>query len=151
MSEIEKQIRDTYYQAFYDSIDETVNSKSPDYEWIVRLYLDIRDRLLRYIKKDTDTYRIIDDQFDEKLFEQMITNDVFDKQSMIALINGSFNMVLRLEAPQRDKATLQSRQRVFESEPEKIVSTFIREINQCLDLIDVDFANLFAEKKKLNF
>jgi len=151
MSDIEKQVRDTYYQAFYDSIDETVNSKSPDYEWIVRLYLDIRDRLLRYIKKGTDTYRIIDDQFDEKLFEQMITNDVFDKQSMIALINGSFNMVLRLEAPERDKATLESRQRVFESEPEKIVSTFIREINQCLDLIDVDFINLFAEKKKLNF
>jgi hypothetical protein len=147
MSDIEKQVRDTYYQAFYDSIDETVNSKSPDYEWIVRLYLDIRDRLLRYIKKGTDTYRIIDDQFDEKLFEQMITNDVFDKQSMIALINGSFNMVLRLEAPERDKATLESRQRVFESEPEKIVSTFIREINQCLDLIDVDFINLFAEKK----
>ena len=147
MSDIEKQIRDTYYQAFYDSIDETVNSKSPDYEWIVRLYLDIRDRLLRYIKKDTNTYRIIDEQFDEKLFEQMITNDVFDKQSMIALINGSFNMVLRLEAPQRDKATLESKQRVFESEPEKIVSTFIREINQCLDLIDVDFTNLFAEKK----
>jgi hypothetical protein len=147
MSDIEKQVRDTYYQAFYDSIDETVNSKSPDYEWIVRLYLDIRDRLLRYIKKGTDTYRIIDDQFDEKLFEQMITNDVFDKQSMIALINGSFNMVLRLEAPERDKATLESRQRVFESEPQKIVSTFIREINQCLDLIDVDFINLFAEKK----
>ena len=106
---------------------------------------------MRYIKKGTDTYRIIDDQFDEKLFEQMITNDVFDKQSMIALINGSFNMVLRLEAPERDKATLESRQRVFDSEPEKIVSTFIREINQCLDLIDVDFINLFAEKKNWTF
>ena len=147
MLSIENQIRDTYFKAFYDSIDKTVNSKSPDYDWIVRLYLDIRDRLLRYIKKDSPTYKQIDDQFDSKLFEQMITNDVFDQESMVRLVNNTFDWISKLQAPARDPSTKEAKQRVFASKPENIVSTFIKEVNQCLDLMDTDFENLFSEKK----
>ena len=72
MSALENQIREMYQKAFYDIIDETVASKNPDYEWIVDLYSEIKQRLVRYIKKESKTYRLIDEQFDIALFKQMI-------------------------------------------------------------------------------
>ena len=39
---MESQIKDVYYKAFFDAIDETINSKEPDFEWITRLYNEIK-------------------------------------------------------------------------------------------------------------
>ena len=36
--EIEKQIKVEMKKAFFDLIDNTVNSEKPDYEWITKLY-----------------------------------------------------------------------------------------------------------------
>ena len=73
---IEQQIRDNYHKAFYDTIDETINSSTPDYDWIVRLYDEIKIRMLVYVKKDSNTFISIENSFDKELFEQMIKNDV---------------------------------------------------------------------------
>ena len=56
MNSIEKQIRDTYEKAFYDSIDNEINSKNPDYDWIVSLYSEIKNRIIKYVKK-TSRYK----------------------------------------------------------------------------------------------
>lgn len=139
MYKIEEQIKEMYQKAFYDSIDETVNSKNPDFEWIVRLYEEIKNRLIRYIKKDSKTYKQFDEQFDVSLFKQMIENDVFDSNSFIKLVNTTYYWLEKLQAPQRDTFTRESKQRVFESPSEKAVSTFIKEVNLCIDLLDEDF------------
>ena len=38
MNSIEKQIDSTFRTAFFDMIDETINSESPDYNFITILY-----------------------------------------------------------------------------------------------------------------
>ena len=48
---MEKQIREQMNIAFFDLIDEKVNSEKPDYEWITKLYQEIRDRLCGFLKK----------------------------------------------------------------------------------------------------
>ena len=55
MNSIKNQIQEMYEKAFYDVIDENVNSDKPDYDWIVNLYTEIKNRLLRYVKKDSKT------------------------------------------------------------------------------------------------
>jgi len=138
---LEKQIRETYYKAFYDSIDDTINSEKPDYDWIVRLYSEIKDRLKRYIKKDSKTYKEIDESFDIELFNQMIRNDVFDQESMIKMINNTFSWIKRLQAPVRDSETDESREIVFKSDPKNIVSVYLREVYKCLNNLDEDMYN----------
>ena len=147
---IEKQISDNYKKAFYDLIDATVASKEPDYDWIVNLYNEIRYRLIRYMKKESDVYKQIDEEFDVKLFSQMIRNDVFDSTSMIKLINNTFKWVKKLQAPYRDEYTKIAEERVLKSSFDKIVSEFIKEVNTCIDFIDEDMKNFFdkdVEKK----
>lgn len=135
---IEKQVRETYYKAFYDSIDETINSDKPDYEWIVRLYSEVKDRLFRYVKKDSQIYKAIDESFDILLFDQMIRNDVFNQESMVKMINNTFSWIQKLQAPVRDKETNESLRIVFESEPKNIVSVYLREVYKCLNNLDED-------------
>ena len=139
MNKLENQIKETYQKAFYDIIDETIASNSPDYEWIVDLYAEIKQRLVRYIKKDSKTYKLIDAQFDIPLFKQMIENDVFNTDSLFKLINTTFYWIETLQAPARDQTTKDAKNRVLSVKPEKMVSTFIKEVNQCIDLLDEDF------------
>lgn len=139
MNKIEKQIEEMYKKAFYDSIDESINSKNPDFNWIIRLYEEIKKRLIRYIKKGSNTYKQLDEQFDVELFKQMIENDVFDSNSFIKLLNTAYYWIETLQAPERDSFTKDSKQRIFEAPSEKAVSTLIKEINLCIDLLDEDF------------
>lgn len=143
---IEKQILDNYHKAFYDMIDETINSSTPDYEWIVRLYDEIKRRMLIYVKKDSNTYKSIESSFDKDLFEQMIKNDVFDAVSMIKLVDNTFHWVKSLQAPYRDGSCETAKKTVLSAEPTKIVSTFLKEVHKLLDFLDEDMENLFKEK-----
>jgi len=143
---IEKQILDNYHKAFYDMIDETINSSTPDYEWIVRLYDEIKRRMLIYVKKDSNTYKSIESSFDKDLFEQMIKNDVFDAVSMIKLVDNTFHWVKSLQAPYRDLSCETAKKTVLSAEPTKIVSTFLKEVHKLLDFLDEDMKNLFKEK-----
>jgi len=143
MNKIEIQIKEQMRKSFFDLIDTSVNSEKPDYEWITNLYTEIRDRLGKYLKKDGKTFKKLQDDFDIELFNQMITMDVFDLTSMLKLVNNTFYWILKLEAPARDKETEIAKNNVLESEPNKMISTFMKEVHICLDNIDEDMEKLF--------
>ena len=126
MTTIEQQIKEQMHKAFYDIIEENINSNKPDYEWLTRLYSEIRQMLLAIVKKDSKTYKKIESDFDVMLFKQMIENDVFDFESAVKLINNTFFWVKSLQAPVRDKATEDAKDRVFKSEPKKIIPVLLK-------------------------
>lgn len=144
MSKIEEQIEINMKQAFFDIIDQNVNSKTPDYNWITILYQEIKFKLLSFIhNKNSTIYKKIDIDFDVELFKQMIENDVFNYDSMVKLINNTFNWILELQAPIRDNDTVQAKNRVLNSEPTKIISTYLKEVHTCIELIEKDILQLY--------
>jgi len=147
MNAMENQIKEMYEKAFYDIIDETIQSDKPDYDWIVNLYSEIKERLIKYIKKDSKIYKQIDDEFDIVLFKQMITNDAFDNNSLFKLITNTFSWISKLQAPIRDKETEEAKKRILNADPSKMVSTFIKEVNVCINNIDEDIYNYIALQK----
>jgi hypothetical protein len=147
LQKIEKQIEEQMKKAFFDLIDENVNSKNPDYEWIVQLYSEMIDRLLSFVKKDGKTYLEIKNSFDIELFKQMIENDVFEFESMLKLINTMFYWIEKLQAPIRDNYSKESKQRIFSSKPNKIISNFLKEVHICIDNIEKDLIS-FNESLK---
>ena len=136
MEQIEKQIRENYHKSFYDLIEESINSEKPDLDWIIRLYEEIKNRLLSYIKKNQKIRQQINEDFDVDFFKHLISNDVFDFESMTKLINSTFDWVLKLQAPIHDNSTNERRKLVLNSETKKIVPIFIKEIHLCLNQID---------------
>jgi hypothetical protein len=146
MSNIEQQIRETFYRAFFDKIEENINSETPDFAWIVSLYKEIKQRLLKFLKKDSQTYKQLDNDFDVPFFEQMLTNNVFDITSVVKLINGTFDWVQKLQAPYRDEETLILRNEVLNTEPAKIIPMFIQKVHVCLDNLDEDMSEFLSKK-----
>ena len=124
-------------------IDTTIVSENPDYAWIINLYSEIRNRLLHNIRKDSKTYNQISEDFDIDLFEQMIKHDVFNFDSMHKLIDNTYTWIGRLQSPCRDESLEESKQRVLSVKSAKIVSVFIMEVNQCIDLLDEDIQKFF--------
>ena len=49
MSTIEEQIKINMKKAFFDLIDQNVNSKNPDFNWITNLYEEIKFKLLSFL------------------------------------------------------------------------------------------------------
>ena len=139
---MEKQIKDIYYKAFCDKINENVNSDKPDFDWIILLYKEIKDRLLCLVSEGSISYKKINECFDIILFEQMIKNDVFNSNDMINLVNNTYYWINKLQAPVRDSETNDSKNRVLTSEPYKIISVFIIEVNKCIDNIIEDLKNV---------
>ncbi len=148
IEKISLQIKEQMRKSFFDLIDQTVNSNKPDYDWIKRLYIEIRDRLSKYLKKDSKNYKKIQEDFDIDFFYQLITNDVFDFNSMISLIENTFYWIKTLQAPVRDQSTEDSKNKILKSEPQKMISTFLKEVHICLDNLDEDMENFIKSIPK---
>ena len=147
METIETQIRENMYKAFFNLIDENIESENPDCNWLSELFLEIKLRLLNIVTKDGKNYKKINEEFDVDLFKQMIENKVFNYDSIVKMINNSFYWILQLQAPIRDDYTNKAKERVLNSEPNKIISTFLKELHICIDYI-YDDINSFIEKKQ---
>ena len=141
IEKISLQIKEQMKKSFFDLIDQIVNSDTPDYDWIKRLYIEIRDRLSKYFKKDSKKLKQLEEDFDIDFFYQLIINDVFDLNSMLNLIENTFFWIKNLQAPIRDKSTEESKIKILKSEPQKMISTFLKEVHICIDNIDQDIEN----------
>lgn len=146
MEKIENQIKDQMYKAFFNLIDENIESENPDCKWLSNLFLEIKLRLLNIVTKDGKIYKKINEDFDVELFNQMIENKVFNYDSIVKMVNNSFYWILQLQAPIRDEYTNKAKEKVLNSEPNKIISTFLKELHICIDYI-YDDINSFNERK----
>jgi hypothetical protein len=151
---LHKQIQDTYYKAFFDVLKERVAEEPPDYDWLIRLYTEIRDKLCKIVKKDSSMWRDMNEKLDPEFFEQLIRNKVFDGNSMHGLILFTFEKCLELGSPARDEATKKDRDEVISMvlSPDaafaNIVPIYIKNINRCINLIYEDMVKFSDDEIK---
>ena len=152
MERIHKQIQENYHKAFFDLLKEKVASDPPDYDWLIRLYTEIRDKLCKLVKKDTSMRRDMEEKLDPEFFEQLIKHKVFDGKSMYGLIWFTFEKCLELGSPARDTDTKAARDEVIslaqssEGTFANIVPLYIKNINHCIDLIYEDIRAILKKK-----
>ena len=146
------EIKETYQKAFFDLLEERVSDKEPAYDWIVKLYLEIKMKLLKIISKNSKLAMEINNTMDLQLFEQMIRNNAFDGNDFYNLINFVFDMCLKLQSPQRDEDTNNRRNEVLDIMKNggtyaQIMVKFIKNANICIDFIYEDIIKLSKEFK----
>ena len=128
-----------FRKAFYDSIHQAV--ATDDYEYIVRLYTEIRDRVATLVQKNGKTYQKIHEEFDVPFFEQLLTHKQFDGNSMTGLVNTTFKWIHDLQMPLRDTYTEEARQRVIEAGGTTMadfVTVYVKEVHTTIDLVVKD-------------
>lgn len=143
---IEQQIKEQFQKAFYDTIQHSVSSGN--HEHIARLYAEIRDRLTVKVKPTGRAHARILEDFDVELFHQMVTNNAFDGDSLLRLVNTTFRWIHDLQMPTRDSATEAAKQRVLQAGTTmaEIVPVYIKEVHGCLDTMEQDFKEFYENR-----
>jgi hypothetical protein len=138
------QLNGAMKQSFLDLLTEEISSSTPNVEWFVRLYVELRDRLCSLLRPNTENHRNCYDSFDVEIFQQMISNKAFHLKDCHALIRHVFAWILRLQSPARDQETKDSEARVMEygETVQEIIPLFIMEANESIDLIFQDLEAL---------
>ena len=141
MNKIADQIQHNFIKAFKHSIDENIVSNTPDFDWIMSLLIEIKERL-KALLVDEQKRVEIDKEYDVEFIHQLIVNKVFDKVSMDSLIEITFKWLLRLQAPYRDKMVYAEKFRLLNINDHTIVSEFCLTVNKIIDNIIEDLQNL---------
>ena len=145
---LNKQMETTMKKAFFDLLEQKVTADPPDYEWLTRLYTEIRDKLTKLLKPTSKTRKHIEEQMDPEFFHQLISNNVFEYKSFHALICFVFEQCKAFGSPGRDKETDEKLQELLDHYNSgnatfaTLVPMFIKNANHCIDNIYLDIQNL---------
>ena len=145
---LNKQVEQTMKRAFFDLLEQKVASDPPDYDWLTRLYTEIRDKLIKLLKPSSKLRKHIEEQMEPEFFHQLISNNVFEPKSFYALICFVFKQCKTLGSPARDNETDEKLQELLDHYNSgnatfaTLVPLFIKNANYCIDNIYLDIQNL---------
>jgi hypothetical protein len=154
---LNQQMNTQFKKAFFDLLEEKVREEPPDYDWITRLYEEIRNRLASLLRESSQTRKDIEESMDVVLFRQMIENKAFGAVELYNLIEHVFELCKKLGSPARDNEVDKSKFQVLglmknNGTFAQIVPLFIKNVNECIDNIYKDLQvvkeNLEKAKKK---
>ena len=151
---LHSQIKETYFNAFFDLLEEKVKQTPPDYEWIVNLYKEIRHKLTFFLKKGSVFRKHVEEGMDIELFNQMLRNNAIGGVEFYNLVNFVFESTLKLGSPARDKEVKAKRDEIFECMKNgglfcQLVPLFIKNANACIDWNHEDLSNVKKNLSKI--
>lgn len=143
LNSLNQQMDTQFKKAFFDLLEEKVREEPPDYDWITRLYQEIRTRLSSLLRENSKTRKEIEDSMDVELFRQMIENKAFGAVELYNLIEHVFELCKKLGSPARDNEVDKSKFQVLglmknNGTFAQIVPLFIKNVNECIDNIYKD-------------
>lgn len=149
--QLHKQIEDTYKQVWCDLLYARVQQSPPDFDWIVKLYKEIRCKLTFFLKEGSQFRVEIEEGMDVELFDQMIRHGAFQGPEFVALVNFVFDKCLKLGSPARDNDVKEFKREVLTALQNKatfaeLVPLFFKNANTAADWIQED---LFGVKNNL--
>ena len=156
IEKLNKQIETQMKKAFYDLIIEKTACETPDFDWLIKLYSEIREGLISILKQGSDLRKEMEECFDIELFSQMIKNNAFGGEDMIKLINYTFNKLLQLGSPGRDKIYRERQEEILKhmytdkATFGSIVGIYLKNSHLCLDELHLDIANIKKNLSNLN-
>lgn len=148
VNRLTEQVRETYKRAFFDLLQEKVASNPPDFEWLTRLYGEIRTKLISLLRVGSPLRVEIEQSMDCDFFKQLISNNVFSPEDFYTLIRYVFEKCKQLGSPARDAETDAKLKEIVdfvdsgEATFATLVPMFIKNANQCLDTVYEDIKAL---------
>ena len=154
LNSLNQQMDTQFKKAFFDLLEEKVREEPPDYDWITRLYEEIRTRLSSLLRENSKTRKEIEDSMDVELFRQMIENKAFGAVELYNLINHVFELCKKLGSPARDNEVDKFKFQVLglmknNGTFAQIVPLFIKNANECIDNIYKDLNVVKENMQKL--
>ena len=150
---IREQIENTYKEVWATLLHDKVKQTPPDFEWIVRLYKEIKYKLTFFLKQNSPLRNSIEESLDVELFEQMIRNGAFQGPEFFNLVNYIFDTTLKLGSPARDTNVKNLRKEIITALSNKatfaeLVPLFFINSNTAIDWVHKDLFEVKGNLKK---
>jgi len=151
--QLREQIENTYKEVWITLLHDKVKQNPPDYEWIVRLYKEIRYKLTYFLKQNSTMRNSIEESLDVELFDQMIRNGAFLGPEFYNLVNYIFDTTLKLGSPVRDNDVKNLRKEILTALSNKatfaeLVPLFFKNANIAIDWVHKDLFNVKSNLEK---
>ncbi len=155
VNNLNEQMNTQFKKAFFDLLEQKVRQEPPDYDWITRLYEEIKTRLASILKPGSAVRNEIENSMDVELFRQMIENKAFGGTELYNLINLVFEWCKKLGSPARDNEVDKKKFQILglmrnNGTFAQIVPMFIKNANDCIDDIYKDLQVVKENVAKLN-
>jgi len=150
---IRNQIEETYKEVWCTLLHDKVKQNPPDFEWIVKLYKEIKHKLTYFLKQNSSMRKSIEESLDTELFEQMIRNGAFQGPEFYNLVNYIFDTTLKLGSPARDNDVKNLRNEILTALSNKatfaeLVPLFFKNANTVIDWVHKDLFEVKGNLKK---
>ena len=138
---MEKQIRDTYYKAYKNALEEQLVQKN--YDWVCKLHREIVIRICSFIPKRSDLHDEIAENMDPVLFKQQLENDCYKGEDFHKMVHYVYDWIKKLCSPARDTEVQASMDLLYKDMQNgdtfgKLVPKFIFAVHEHLDQIEQD-------------
>lgn len=145
--EFQIRLREQFLRAWRDVMEAKMREDPPDYDWVVRSYVEVRQKLSTLMGRRKAE---VEETMDVELFEQMIRNQAFQGPEFLALINYTFGLCLQLGAPSDDSKTNEKKNEVMEALNTgevfaKLIPLYFENINICIETIFVRIRDLRSQ------
>ena len=150
---LREQIENAYKETWSALLHDKVKENPPDFDWIVRLYNEIKYKLTYFLKKNSPMRNSIEESLDSELFEQMILNGAFQGPEFYNLVNYIFDTTLKLGSPARDNDVKNLRNEILTALSNKatfaeLVPLFFKNTNTVIDWVHKDLFEVKGNLKK---
>ena len=151
---LREQIENTYKEVWSTLLHDKVKENPPDFEWIVRLYKEIKYKLTYFLKQNSPLRNSIEESLDTELFEQMIRNGAFQGPEFYNLVNYIFDTVLKLGSPARDNDVKKLINEILNALSNKatfaeLVPLFFKNANTAADWVSKDLFDVKGNLEKI--
>ena len=151
---LRNQIENTYREVWSTLLHDKVKQSPPDFDWIVRLYKEIKYKLTYFLKQNSSLRNSIEEALDVELFDQMIRNGAFQGPEFYNLVNYIFDTTLKLGSPGRDNDVKKLRDEILTALSNKatfaeLVPLFFTNSNIAVDWVHKDLFDVKGNLEKL--
>lgn len=137
--QLENQIKETFYKAMSDSLEERIVKKKIDNEtvdWLVELCNEIKERINNLTPSRRDLHEQLNKSMDTQLLKQMLQHAAFEEEDVHNLVSIICERLKMLCAPSQDAKIQLLEQELLTLAFEKCVPKLILETNKFIDDID---------------
>tara|TARA_B110000008_G_C16673669_1_gene445809 strand:- start:150 stop:659 length:510 start_codon:yes stop_codon:yes gene_type:complete len=150
---LREQIENAYKETWSALLHDKVKENPPDFDWIVRLYNEIKYKLTYFLKKNSPMRNSIEESLDIELFDQMIRHGAFKGPEFYNLVNYIFDTSLKLGSPARDNDVKNLRNEILSALSNnatfaELVPLFFTNANTVIDWVHKDLFEVKGNLKK---
>lgn len=151
-SVLEKQIEDTMKKAFWDLIRSDLSKDPQNFDHLVKLISEIRERMKMFTPRRTDIHTEFDEVLDDTFLKHLFTENSLDPNHFFRLIQFLITKVKMYAAPYLDKDIAEWEQTTIEKMKQTIVYKeflpfFFEKLYKFIEIIENDIKTFYSKKE----